>query len=104
MFHESKGSYYAVIFSSQRSEGDNGYGNMAEKMDQLASQQPGYLGVESVRDASGAGITISYWDSLEAISNWKQNQAHQVAQQKGMNDWYQNYSVKICKIEREYSK
>ncbi|QOV12531.1 antibiotic biosynthesis monooxygenase [Viridibacillus arvi] len=104
MVHESKGSHYAVIFSSQRTEGDNGYGIMAEKMDQLASQQPGFLGVESVRDTSGYGITISYWDSLDAISNWKKNQAHQVAQQKGINDWYQNYSVKICKVEREYIK
>ncbi|MGE7837145.1 antibiotic biosynthesis monooxygenase family protein [Viridibacillus arvi] len=104
MIHESKGSHYAVIFSSQRTEGDNGYGIMAAKMDQLASQQPGFLGVESVRDTSGYGITISYWDSLEAISNWKKNRAHQVAQQKGINDWYQNYSVKICKVEREYTK
>ncbi|MGE7922589.1 antibiotic biosynthesis monooxygenase family protein [Viridibacillus arvi] len=104
MVHESKGSHYAVIFSSERTEGDNGYSIMAEKMDQLASQQTGFLGVESIRDSSGYGITISYWDSLDAISNWKTNQAHQVAQQKGKNDWYQNYSVKICKVEREYIK
>ncbi|MEK4091524.1 antibiotic biosynthesis monooxygenase family protein [Viridibacillus sp. FSL H8-0110] len=104
MVHESKGSHYAVIFSSQRTEGDKGYGIMAEKMDQLASKQPGFLGVESVRDSLGYGITISYWDSLEAISNWKKNPSHQIAQQKGINDWYQNYSVKICKVEREYTK
>lgn len=103
MIDETNGSYYAVIFSSQRTAGDNGYGNMAEKMEQLAAKQSGFLGVESVRDATGAGITISYWDSLEAISNWKQNQSHKVAQEKGMEDWYQNYKVKICKVEREYS-
>lgn len=97
------GSYYAVIFSSQRTEGDKGYSNMAEKMERLAAEQPGFLGVESVRDASGAGITISYWDSLEAIRNWKQNSSHQEAQEKGKQVWYQNYSVKICKVERAYS-
>lgn len=102
MVHETNGSYYAVIFSSQRTAGDNGYADMADKMEKLAAEQPGFLGVESVRDASGAGITISYWDSLEAISNWKQNQSHKVAQEKGMQDWYQNYKVKICKVEREY--
>ncbi|WP_256757419.1 antibiotic biosynthesis monooxygenase [Cohnella sp. WQ 127256] len=102
MVHEPIGSYYAVIFSSQRTEGDNGYGVMADKMEQLASRQPGFIGVESVRDASGSGITISYWESLEAISNWKQNQAHLVAQEKGKQDWYQNYKVKICKVERSY--
>lgn len=103
MVHETNGSYYAVIFSSQRTEGDNGYNLMAEKMEQLAAKQPGFLGVEGVRDASGAGITISYWESLEAISNWKKNQSHKVAQEKGKQDWYQNYDVKICKVEREYS-
>ncbi len=103
MVHESNGSYYAVIFSSQRTEGDNGYNIMAEKMELLAAEQPGFLGVEGVRDASGAGITVSYWDSLEAISNWKQNQFHKVAQEKGKQVWYRNYKIKICKVEREYS-
>lgn len=73
------------------------------KMEQLASGQPGFLGVESVRDSSGAGITISYWESLDAIRNWKQHQSHKVAQEKGKKEWYQNYKVKICKVEREYS-
>jgi heme-degrading monooxygenase HmoA len=95
--------YYAVTFSSQRTEGDNGYGLMADKMEELASRQPGFLGVESVRDASGFGITISYWDSLASIKNWKQNEAHQVAQEKGKTDWYKNYVTRICKVEREYS-
>jgi len=101
--HTTNDNYYAVIFSSQRSSEDNGYHLMAEKMEKLASQQPGYLGVESVRDASGAGITVSYWKSMEAIRNWKKNESHLVAQEKGKQDWYLNYKVKICKIEREYS-
>ncbi|OAB34699.1 JEMB protein [Paenibacillus macquariensis subsp. macquariensis] len=102
MVHDTNGSYYAVIFSSQRTAGDNGYSIMAETMEKLAAEQPGFLSVESVRDTSGAGITISYWDSLEAISNWKQNKFHLVAQEKGMQDWYQDYKVKICKVERAY--
>ncbi|MBB6671917.1 antibiotic biosynthesis monooxygenase family protein [Cohnella nanjingensis] len=99
----TNGSYYAVIFTSQRTEGDQGYGSMADRMEQLAGEQPGFLGVESVRDASGAGITVSYWDSLEAITNWKQNQAHLAAQDKGKQVWYESYKVRICKVEREYA-
>jgi heme-degrading monooxygenase HmoA len=94
--------YYAVIFTSQRNDGDNGYGEMAEKMFALASQQPGFLGVESVRDADGVGITVSYWDNLDAIRNWKRNEEHLVAQAKGKSDWYQQYRLRICKVEREY--
>lgn len=93
--------YYAVIFASQRTEGDNGYGIMADKMVELASRQEGFLGVESARD-EGLGITVSYWESLEAIKNWKDNAAHQVAQEKGKTEWYKNFSLRVCKVERHH--
>ncbi|MBU9722743.1 MULTISPECIES: antibiotic biosynthesis monooxygenase family protein [Bacillaceae] len=92
--------YYAVIFSSQRSEDVAGYGEMAEKMVALASKQTGFLGVESARD-EGLGITVSYWDSLESIKKWKENSAHKVAQEKGKSTWYQNYAIRVCKVERQ---
>jgi heme-degrading monooxygenase HmoA len=91
--------YYAVIFSSQRTERDGGYGEMADLMEQLAREQPGYLGIESVRDTSGAGITVSYWTSREAIAAWKQHVSHRVAQDRGRREWYQSFSLRICKVE-----
>lgn len=92
--------YYAVIFSNYRTEVEEGYGDMAEKMSELAAQQPGYLGMESVRN--GLGITISYWESLDAIKNWKANAEHLVAQRLGREKWYQSFKTRICKVEREY--
>jgi heme-degrading monooxygenase HmoA len=92
--------YYAVIFASQRTEGDRGYGKMAEKMVELASQQQGFLGVESARD-SELGITVSYWDSLEAISKWKEHSLHQAAQGKGKREWYKSFALRVCKVERD---
>ncbi len=94
--------YYAVIFSSERTGVDQGYSEMAEKMISLASRQPGFLGAESVRDENGFGITISYWESLESIRNWKENTAHQHAQQRGRKEWYQRYKTRICKVEKDY--
>jgi heme-degrading monooxygenase HmoA len=92
--------YYAVIFSSQRTEGDNGYGEMADKMVELASKQNGFLGVESARD-EGLGITVSYWDSLESIKKWKENAAHKVAQEKGKSIWYEKFALRVSKVERQ---
>lgn len=92
--------YYAVIFSSLRTEVDEGYGQMAQEMEELAQQQPGFLGVESARD--GLGITVSYWDSLEAIANWKANMDHIQAQRNGIKKWYSWYKTRICRVEREY--
>lgn len=96
--------YYAAIFSTQRSDGDNGYGDMAERMVELAREQPGFLGVESVRDSEGFGITISYWDSLDAIGNWKENTEHVAAQDLGKRVWYEHYELRIAKVERAHGK
>ncbi|WP_028612233.1 antibiotic biosynthesis monooxygenase family protein [Paenibacillus harenae] len=98
-----KPPYYAVIFTSKRTEGDKGYEKLAEEMAMLAANQPGFLGAESVRNAEGFGVTVSYWDSLDAIRNWKANDAHLIAQEKGKTVYYDNYVTRICKVEREYS-
>ena len=77
---EPKQPYFAVIFTNTRTEGDNGYEQMAQDMEDLARKQPGFLGFESAR--SSLGISISYWESLESISRWKANMDHKAAQQK----------------------
>lgn len=93
--------YYAVIFTSLRTDAEHeAYSAMAEHMVELAAQQPGFLGMESVRD--GLGITVSYWDSPEAIRNWKANTEHRIAQQYGRDKWYKNFKTRICKVERDY--
>lgn len=93
--------YFAVIFTSQLSNETEGYAQMASHMEQLASKQPGYLGFESAREE--LGISISYWESLEAIKQWKENLEHQRAQALGRKRWYSQYTIRICRIEREYS-
>jgi heme-degrading monooxygenase HmoA len=92
--------YYAVIFTSLRTEGDNGYGAMSVEMERLAREQPGFLGVEAARE--GLGITVSYWESAEDIKNWKANARHLFAQQQGREKWYEHYKTRICKVERDY--
>ncbi len=95
-----KPPYYAVIFSSIRTEGDNGYAKMSDKMVNLASKQDGFLGVESVKEE--LGITVSYWKDLASIKNWKDNAEHSVAQAKGKTDWYKAFKIRIAKVERDY--
>jgi heme-degrading monooxygenase HmoA len=92
--------YYAVIFTARRKEGDHGYEEMAVQMEALAASQPGFLGFETARNE--VGISVSYWTSLEAITEWKQNVRHLEAQRRGKEEWYEEYTVRICKVEREY--
>ncbi len=92
--------YYAVIFTSLRTDTEAGYEKMAEEMVRIAAIQPGYLGHESAR--SGLGITISYWESLEAIRAWKVNSEHLIAQKYGREKWYSAFKTRIALVERDY--
>ena len=97
--------YWVVIFTSQRTgEDDEGYARMAEAMAALAPKQPGYLGLESVRDADGLGITLSYWASEQAIHDWKRVAAHTEAQRLGHSRWYRDFVTRVARVERAYSK
>lgn len=98
-----KPPYYAVIFTNQLSDQDEGYEQMGETMFKLASEQPGCFGAESTRDADGIGITVSYWQSEENIAAWKSQVQHLFAQKKGMEQWYKHYELRVAKVERAYS-
>jgi heme-degrading monooxygenase HmoA len=94
--------YYAVIFTSQRTDGDHGYEAMATAMFELAHQQPGCLGAESARGSDGLGITVAYFTDEASIHAWKQNSRHLAAQRLGKDRWYAHYELRIAKVERAY--
>jgi heme-degrading monooxygenase HmoA len=95
--------YYAVVFTSQRHAGDHGYGATADRMAELAAEQPGFLGMESTRGADGFGITVAYFDTEENIRAWKRNVEHADARQKGREIWYAHQEIRIAKVERAYN-
>lgn len=95
--------YYAVIFSAQRTQCDDGYSQMASRLEKLAETMPGYLGIASARNDDGFGITVSYWRSKKDIARWKQQADHLEAQRRGRRDWYEEFDVRIAKVERSYS-
>ena len=96
--------YYAVVFSSKRTAADaEGYAEMSDRMFALAAQQPGYLGVEAVHSDDGFGMTVSYWESLDAIRNWREQTEHKIAQAQGRAKWYQKFQLRIARVEKDYS-
>jgi heme-degrading monooxygenase HmoA len=94
--------YYAVIFTNRRTADDDaGYGSAAERMLELAADQPGFLGVESVRDAAGRGITVSYWESMDAIRRWGAHAEHRPVQAAGRERWYAAYRLRVVRVDAE---
>jgi len=100
--HVEKDPYYAVIFTAKFAKDLTGYDKIAKEMLVLAKEQKGFISMESVKE-NGKEITVSYWRTLEDIRNWNINERHQEAKKGGKTKWYENFTVKICKVEREYS-
>lgn len=96
--------YYAVVFSSLRTAGDQGYEQVAARMVELAAQQPGFLGAESARGADGFGITVSYWRSEADIAAWRQHAEHRLAQEGGRTRWYEHYELRVARVERAWGR
>jgi heme-degrading monooxygenase HmoA len=97
--------YYAVIFTSKRTAVDEeGYGRTAERMVELARQQPGFLGIDSVRGEDGVGITVAYWTDEAAIAQWREHLEHREAQALGRSKWYEAFQLRVCRVERAYGK
>lgn len=94
--------YYAVIFTSRRTGTDAGYARAAERMLELAAQQPGFLGVESARDADGLGITVSYWRTLADVAAWRRHAEHTQVRNDGRARWYSHYELRIARVEHAY--
>ncbi len=101
--HTPEPPYFVVIFTSMRAEFGEGYTETAERMMALASKQPGFLGAETVHENS-IGITVSYWQDEESITSWKEQADHQEAQQLGKEHWYEDYCIRVAKVERAYTK
>ena len=96
-----KPPYYAIIFTSIKREPAEGYENMANYLNKLLPKQKGFLGYETARE--NIGITVSYWENLEDVKAWKENEIHIKAQEIGKRIWYEDYTVRIAKVEKEYS-
>ena len=94
--------YYAVIFSSRRTAGDRVYAEMSARMVEPGSRYDGFLGIESARGADGFGITVSYWRDEAALLAWKQDESHRHAQRAGRDTWYEEYQVRVARVERAY--
>jgi heme-degrading monooxygenase HmoA len=89
-------SNYAVIFTSRRTEVEEGYTETNDRLMELVQQQPGFTGSESWRDDEGYGVTIVYFDSAEASRACGEHPEHREAQAVGRERWYSDYRIRVC--------
>jgi heme-degrading monooxygenase HmoA len=95
--------YYAVVFTSVRTEGDDGYAETSERMEELVREVPGYLGMDHARTPGGLSITVGYFRDLAAIEEWRSDLEHRAAQEHGRAHWYESYTLHVARVERSHT-
>jgi heme-degrading monooxygenase HmoA len=93
---------YAVIFRAKIAQTDELYFQTGERMRELACGKYGCLEFVSMMEGKEE-IAISYWENEKQILNWKKDPEHIKAQEQGRTQWYESYSVEVCKVERSYA-
>lgn len=94
--------YYAVVFTSLRTDVDDGYDETGDRLDELVASVPGFLGMDVARTPGGLGITVGYFRDVDAIKQWRGDAEHRTAQKRGRAEWYERYVVHVAKVERSY--
>ncbi|GAB2733403.1 antibiotic biosynthesis monooxygenase [Streptomyces bullii] len=94
--------YYAVVFTSVRTDDDSGYGETAERMEDLVRGIPGFLGMDHARTPGGLSVTVGYFRDAAAIEQWRSDAEHRTAQKRGREQWYERYTVHVARVERSH--
>lgn len=94
--------YYAVVFTSLRTEDDDGYVETAERMGELVREVPGFLGEDSARTPGGLSVTVAYFRDLAGIEKWREHAEHRAAKAYRREHWYERYSLHIARVEHSH--
>jgi heme-degrading monooxygenase HmoA len=89
------------IFRNRLREGAAGYPATAERMEALVSKLPGFLGIKTFRAEDGERVSLFAFESLAALEAWRDHPEHRVAQRRGRDEFYAEYTLQICQPLRE---
>ncbi|MCE4942108.1 antibiotic biosynthesis monooxygenase [Streptomyces albulus] len=94
--------YYVAVFTTVRTQDQDGYGETNARMEELVKDVPGFLGMDHAQTPGGLGITVGYFRDADALTQWRSNAEHRAAQERGRAEWYQNYTLHVAKVERSH--
>lgn len=94
--------YYVAVFTTVRTQEQGGYGETNARMEELVKDIPGYLGMDHAQTPGGLGITVGYFRDADALTEWRTDAEHRVAQKRGQDQWYESYTLHVAKVERSH--
>jgi len=97
---------YAVIFEVKvKTEGKDEYLAIAAKLKEQLVKIDGFISIERFQSLVEQGkiLSLSFWESREAIAIWKENLDHLSAQSKGRNEFFSDYRIRIAEVVKDYT-
>lgn len=95
----------AVIFEVTPAEGQlDAYLDHAARLRDELARMPGFVSVERFRSLTDPGklLSLSFWESEEAVAAWRQHAAHRTAQQAGREGVFAGYRLRVAAVLRDY--
>jgi heme-degrading monooxygenase HmoA len=101
---KSDSKIYAVIFKSKRQDANSElYYQHNDLLDEKIKSLPGYIKHSGLRHPeSREGVTIAYFNSLDAIDNWRKDGEHMDAKKLAKSEFYENYFVEVTEVLDAY--
>ena len=96
---------YAVIFEVQpKPQHKQDYLDTAAQLLDELKAIPGFISVERFASLSSQHklVSLSFWETEEAIKQWKANVNHKAAQAKGINEYFEDFRIRVARVERDY--
>jgi heme-degrading monooxygenase HmoA len=93
---------FAVIFRAKPAAQNEHYTITVARMRKLAFEKYGCIDFISATTDDDQEIAISYWENEAAIIEWRKDAEHQLAQELGRTQWYDEYHVQVVEVKREY--
>lgn len=88
-----------TVFRSRLNPGiDTDYAHVAQRMNDLAIQMPGYVEHKSFRADDGERVTIVTFIDQASHNAWRNHPEHRAAQQAGRERFYSEYSLTVAEV------
>ena len=95
----------AVIFEVMpKAEHKQEYLDIAASLRPLLDEIDGFISIERFQSLSDPGklLSLSFWRDETAIAQWRQLEAHRMAQRQGRASVFDDYRLRIAGVVRDY--
>jgi len=95
----------AVIFEVwPKADHKQDYLDTAQGLKARLEAAPGFISIERFESLveSGKILSLSFFESEEAVAAWRNTLEHRKAQVQGRRVYFENYRLRIASVQRDY--